>query len=371
MTANKIPALYVHVPFCASICSYCDFSRQVYRAETADRWLAAIEAELKARADGIRPETIYIGGGTPSCLPLPQLERLLSMLDPYAETVKEYTVECNPELRDKRVIECLASHRVNRISIGLQTADSSLLKTCGRRHDAADVKRLVDQFLACGISNISLDLMYGLPDQTMEQLEQSIAFALSCHPRHLSLYSLTIEPNSVFGKKGIQPADPDLEADMYERICSILKAHGYLHYEISNFALPGYESKHNTSTWEYRDFLGIGYGAWGMEDHYRYTHADTLRAYLEDPLYRNVTELTEKERMFEAVMMGLRLRSGISSKRFYDQFGIHLNACYPNTISALKARGLLAESDDRLFCTEQGWPVLNSLLVEFMEEAQL
>ena len=157
MTANKIPALYVHVPFCASICSYCDFSRQVYRAETADRWVAAIEAELKARADGIRPETIYIGGGTPSCLPLPQLERLLSMLDPYTETVKEYTVECNPELRDKRVIECLASHRVNRISIGLQTADSSLLKTCGRRHDTADVKRLVDQFSACGISNISLE----------------------------------------------------------------------------------------------------------------------------------------------------------------------------------------------------------------------
>lgn len=371
MTANSIPSLYVHVPFCASICSYCDFSRQVYRAETAERWLDAIERELQARADGLKPETIYIGGGTPSCLPLSQLERLLTLLDPYTGQVKEYTVECNPELRDKRVIECLASHRVNRISMGLQSADSSLLKTCGRRHDAADVKRLVDQFSACGISNISLDLMYGLPGQTMEQLEQSIAFALSSQPRHLSLYSLTIEPNSVFGKKGVQPCDADLEADMYECICSVLREHGYLHYEISNFALPGYESRHNTNTWEYRDFLGIGFGAWGMEDHCRYTHADTLRSYLEDPLYRNVTELTEQERMFEAVMMGLRLRSGLSLQRFSELFGTTPEACYPNTVCTLRERGLLAETDGRMFCTEQGWPLLNSLLVEFMEEAQL
>ena len=371
MTANNIPSLYVHVPFCASICSYCDFARQVYRAETADRWLDAIETELHVRADGLKPETIYIGGGTPSCLSLPQLDRLLALLDPYTEQVQEYTVECNPELQDMQILECLASHHVNRISMGLQTADSSLLKTCGRRHEATDVRRLVDQFSACGISNISLDLMYGLPDQTMKQLEDSVSFALSCNPKHLSLYSLTIEPNSVFGKTGVQPADMDLEADMYERICSILNDHGYLHYEISNFSLPGYESKHNTNTWKYRNFLGIGYGAWGMEDHCRYTHADTLRSYLEDPLYRDVTELTEKERMFEFMMMGLRLRHGISSDHFYELFHIRPEGVYPDTIRSLTARGLLEEAEGRLFCTKRGWPLLNSLLVEFMEEAQL
>ena len=371
MTGNNIPSLYVHVPFCASICSYCDFARQIYRAETADRWLDAVETELQVRADGLKPETIYIGGGTPSCLSLSQLERMLALLDPYTEEATEYTVECNPELQDKSIIECLASHRVNRISMGLQSADASLLKTCGRKHEAADVRRLVDQFSACGISNISLDLMYGLPDQTMKQLEESVIFALSCHPRHLSLYSLTIEPNSVFGKRGVQPCDADLEADMYERICAILKDRGYLHYEISNFALPGYESRHNTNTWKYRNFLGIGYGAWGMEDHFRYTHADTLRGYLEDPLYRNVTKLTEKERMFEFLMMGLRLRSGISLRRFQELFGTSPAASYPNTVRSLSERSLLAETGGQLFCTEQGWPFLNSLLVEFMEEAQL
>jgi len=371
MTESNIPSLYLHVPFCAAVCYYCDFARQVYQADACEQWLDAVEQELRETAVNPGLETVYIGGGTPSCLPLSQLERLLSMLGPYTGKVKEFTVECNPELYDTGIIECLAAHHVNRISIGLQSADKALLKTAGRRHDADDVKRLVDQFSACGISNISLDLMYGLPDQTMAQLEESIAFALSCSPAHLSLYSLTVEPNSVFGKKGIQQADPDLEADMYERICRILADAGYIHYEISNFAKPGFESVHNRNTWKYRSFYGIGYGAWGMDEHCRYTHADTLRAYCSDPLYRRITPLSEKERMFEAVMLGLRLREGIVPEEFSRMFGCELAACFPKTVSALQERGMLEVREDRIFCTDRGWPVLNSLLVEFMEEAQL
>ena len=371
MTANKISSLYVHVPFCAAFCYYCDFSRQIYRSDTADRWLDALEQEIRGTKIASDLETIYIGGGTPSCLNDEQTERLLCMLDPYAGTVREYTVECNPELNDENRIRCFARHGVNRISIGLQTSDSGLLKSVNRRHDADDAKRLVNQFFACGISNISLDLMYGLPGQTVEQLDDSISFALACQPKHLSLYSLTVEPGSVFGKNGVKQIDEDLEADMYEQICRTLERNGFMHYEVSNFALPGYESVHNTNVWHYDDFYGIGYGAWGKDSGGRYEHAASLKEYCRDPLYRNYTRLSRSEQMFEMLMMGLRLKSGISLPVFEQRYGISFADAFPKTAKSLFDRGLLAQADGYVFCTAEGWPLLNSLLVEFMEEAGL
>ena len=145
--------------------------------------------------------------------------------------------------------------------------------------------------------------MYGLPGQTVEQLDDSISFALACQPKHLSLYSLTVEPGSVFGKNGVKQIDEDLEADMYEQICRTLERNGFMHYEVSNFALPGYESVHNTNVWHYDDFYGIGYGAWGKDSGGRYEHAASLKEYCRDPLYRNYTRLSKSEQMFEMLMM--------------------------------------------------------------------
>ena len=371
MTENKCPSLYLHVPFCASFCYYCDFKRRIYQPETADRWLDAIETELRAADINTDLETIYIGGGTPSCLSCAQLNRLLDMLEPYAAGVKEFTVECNPETVTRETIDVLCAHHVNRISIGLQTAKPSLLKAVNRRHTADDVKRLVAQFRSCGISNISLDLMYGLPHQTMEDLNDSIAFAHSCSPNHLSLYSLTVEPGSVFGKTGVQPADPDLEADMYDLLCERLKALGYEHYEISNFARDGAYSMHNCCVWEYRDFYGIGFGACGKDAKGRYDHAESLPLYLDDPTQRIYTVLTKAEQMFETVMMGLRLKDGIDESRFYALYGRMIENVYPRTVESLCSAGLLQRQDGHLSCTDNGWPILNTILVQFMEEAEL
>ena len=371
MTANNISSLYLHVPFCAAFCHYCDFARQIYRTDAADRWLDAVEKELSGTPISSNLETIYIGGGTPSCLNAEQTERLLGLLDPYALTVREYTVECNPELNDEDRIRCFARHGVNRVSIGLQSSDRGLLRSVNRRHDAADVKRLVHQFFACGISNISLDLMYGLPGQTMEQLDDSISFALSCDPKHLSLYSLTVEPGSVFGRNGVKQIAEDLEADMYERICRMLEHNGFIHYEVSNFALPGYESVHNTNVWHYDDFYGIGYGAWGKDSGGRYEHSASLKEYCSDPLYRNYTRLSRNEQMFEMLMMGLRLQSGVPLSVFASRYGISFAEAFPKAAASLYGSGLLAEKDGYVFCTAEGWPLLNSVLVEFMEEAGL
>lgn len=369
MTAARF--LYLHVPFCASICYYCDFKRQMYRSDTADQWLDALEEELKHTKINTSLDTIYIGGGTPSCLSENQLDKLLTLLDPYKNEILEYTVELNPETVSEDKLNILCRHGVNRVSIGLQSGDEALLKKLNRHHTFDDVERLVHQIQACGISNISLDLMYSLPDQTMEILKQSTDQALSLHPSHLSLYSLTIEENSVFGKQGIEHLDEDTEADMYEWLCAYLQQHGYHHYEISNFALDGRASIHNTRVWEYEDFYGIGYGAWGKDETGRYEHATTLNQYLKDPLKKIYTPLTINEQMFETVMMGLRLRAGIDCRIFQKRFGKDLTAVYPASIQELIKQGLLECSEDHLFCTNKGFELLNSVLVRIMEETGL
>ncbi|MBR2677426.1 MAG: radical SAM family heme chaperone HemW [Solobacterium sp.] len=371
MTAAKIPSLYVHVPFCASICYYCDFFRQVYRKETADAWLNALEYELLHADINEGIETIYIGGGTPSSLSESQLDRLLSLLDPYKNKISEYTVEVNPETVTQAKIDLLLKHGVNRVSIGLQSHDAALLKKLNRNHSFENVSRLVNQFSACGISNISLDLMYSLPTQTMESLQRSTELAVSLNPSHLSLYSLTIEENSVFGKQGVRPLDEDTEADMYEWICSYLTDHGYDHYEISNFARDGKESLHNTRIWEYDDFYGFGCGASGKDEKGRYDHPGTLKQYLADPAARTYTYLSKEERMYETVMMGLRLSRGISRTRFRKMYGIDLTEVYPETIASLCREGMLILTEDRLFCSAHGFELLNTVLVRFMEEADL
>ena len=364
-------SLYVHVPFCASICYYCDFARQKYQEETADRWLNALETELHGRTVNPNLETIYIGGGTPSSLSETQLNRLLTLLDPYKKICREFTVELNPETVTETKLDLLCMHGVNRVSIGLQSGDEALLKKLNRHHTFADVKRLVHQISARGISNISLDLMYSLPFQTMEILKTSTDQALSLHPAHLSLYSLTIEENSVFGKQGVQHLDEDTEADMYEWLCSYLEQNGYHHYEISNFCLEGNESLHNTRVWEYEDFYGIGFGASGKDEQGRYEHPATLSQYLEHPLERIYTPLTAKERRYETVMMGLRLKRGISRQKFQDRYGIDLIDLYPESIRELVQMGLLEITETTLSCTEQGFELLNTILVRILEEAEL
>ena len=371
MTAARIPSLYVHVPFCASVCFYCDFFRQVYQEETADAWLDALEYELLHTEINDGLETIYIGGGTPSSLSESQLDRLLSLLDPYKNTISEYTVEVNPETLTQDKIDTLLMHGVNRVSIGLQSHDAALLKMMNRHHSFEDVSRLVNQFFACGLSNISLDLMYSLPNQTMESLQRSTELAVSLNPAHLSLYSLTIEENSVFGKQGVRPLDEDTEADMYEWICSYLSKHGYDHYEISNFARDGKESVHNTRIWEYEDFYGFGCGASGKDEKGRYDHPGTLKQYLKDPAARSYIYLTKEERMYESVMMGLRLSRGISRSRFEKRYGNDLTDVYPETIHSLCREGMLILTEDRLSCSTHGFELLNNVLVRFMEEAEL
>lgn len=364
-------ALYVHVPFCRKICAYCDFCHVLYQEEMAARWLKAIAEEAAGRLLTADLKTIYIGGGTPSALSCPQLDILLTMLDPFADKVSEYTVEVNPESLDEEKAACMVRHGVNRVSLGYQTNDTQLLHLMNRDAGLYDVERALTFLREAGITNISLDVLYSLPTQTMARLQEAVTAALMMEPTHLSLYSLTIEPHTVFAAKKLEPCSPDLEADMYEWIVERLSKAGFEQYELSNFARPGYASRHNCIYWEYGDFYGIGCGAAGKENDVRYEHTRDLRAYLQNPTALIKTHLSEAERMFETVMMGMRLRKGMNTVRFAKRYGRRIQDVYPRSLAFLMEHALIEpDVSSVLRATKRGYAILNSVLDVFLAEKE-
>lgn len=363
---TKPKHLYLHVPFCRTICSYCDFCHVGYQETVANQWLDAITVDIQNRHINENLVTIYIGGGTPTALSSSQLDQLLCLLDPYAHMVQEYTIEINPETFDEDKAKILQKHGVNRASIGFQTSDERLLQMMNRHHQLEDVAETMRLLRKYGIDNISLDLMYSLPTQTMETLEKSVKDAILLEPTHLSLYSLTIEPNTVFAKKGYDHLEDDIEADMYEWICKTLPKYGYQQYEISNFAKATMISQHNCAYWNYQDFYGIGCGASGLEGSIRYDISKKVREYIENPSIKDITNLTTEEQMFEAVMMGLRLKEGMHIELFEERFHTSVLEVYRTQIKKLCNEGKLILKGNRLRCSEEGFEILNSILLEFM-----
>ncbi len=359
--------LYVHVPFCAHICYYCDFAHRVYDENIAEEYIKAVQKELSFKNVRNDLKTIYIGGGTPTSLKEEQLDRFLALLDPYRSRTKEYTIEINPETLTEEKVNILVNHGINRVSIGFQSDQKELLNLMGRKSSPEDVYRSMQMLNAHGIFNISLDIMYSLPHQTMEDLQSAVKTALSYHPKHLSLYSLTIEENTVFGKKGYAHLDEDTEADMYEWIVSYLEGCGFHQYETSNFSIVGHESLHNTAYWDYEDFLGIGCGASGKEGHLRYDHSKDVMQYIHNPCMVDEIPLTDEDIYFESVMMGLRKRKGIPIERYSEQHGISLIDHYALAIQKNISLDLLEIQVGYLRCTDRGYEILNSILVDFMD----
>ena len=358
---KQIKHLYVHVPFCNNICFYCDFTRRIYDEKLVDKWLDYLKNEIRNNCFN-KFETIYIGGGTPSCLNNRQLERLLVLLNPYTDNVKEYTIEVNPESLDIDKTNLFKKYHVNRISMGVQSSDDNLLKMINRKHTFEDVRNSIELLKDNAFDNISVDLIYSLPDQSIDILNKTIDDILSLNVKHISLYSLTIEENSVFGKRGIKSLDEDIEADMYELIDKRLKENNYLHYEVSNFCLEGYESKHNMSYWNYEDFLGLSLGASGKIGSYRYTNTSSFDQYFEDINYKDEEVfLTKKDMMFENIMMSLRTIYGLNIDEFNKRYDCNLINDYSKGIN----NKYIVIEDGYLKCNNL--ELLNNILLDFMD----
>ena len=326
--------IYVHIPFCASRCSYCDFFSTLCLSESGEPYVNAVLAEAALRQSELQGEpirTLYLGGGTPSQLPLPLLSRLIiglwERLD--LEAVEEFTVEANPDDVTHEWCSAVSRLGVNRVSMGVQSFEDKILRLIGRRHTAQQAAEAVACLRAAGIDNISIDLIFGLPGQTPESWAASVRQAIDLKPQHISAYGLTYEEGTRLwhqrerGEVTEVPEEQCLE--MYHILVDMLQAAGYEHYEISNFAKPGYRSRHNSSYWNDTPYLGLGAAAHSYDGRVRRYNPHDLQQYISKIMAGEAAyeqeELTPWERYDERVMLGLRTADGVDADRLRQDFG--------------------------------------------------
>ena len=360
---KKPTSAYVHIPFCTQICYYCDFSKVFIKNQPVDSYLEHLLQEFHSY-DIQKLRTLYIGGGTPTALSASQLEVLLEGLTKNLDLsmLKEFTIEANPGDLDEDKIAVLKNSAVNRVSLGVQTFDDKMLKKIGRSHTEKDIYENIDRLKLAGFDNISIDLIYALPGQTMEQVKDNVAKAIALDIPHMSLYSLILENNTVFMnrmRRGKLPLPKEeLEAEMFEYIIAELERAGFVHYEISNFSKPGFESRHNLMYWDNAEYYGIGAGASGYVDGVRYKNHGPIRHYLkaveEGSARINEEHLSQREQMEEEMFLGLRKKSGVSMARFEEKFERSFQELYGDIVKDLIQQGLMQLEGDRVRMTKRG-----------------
>ena len=374
---TKPTSAYVHIPFCTQICYYCDFSKVFIKNQPVDSYLEHLIEEYNSY-DIKKLRTLYIGGGTPTALSASQLAFLLEKLTDKLDLsyLEELTIEANPGDLDQEKIAVLKDSPVNRVSLGVQTFNDRMLKQIGRSHLEKDIYENIANLKKAGFDNISIDLIYALPKQTMEDVKTNVAKAIALDIPHMSLYSLILENHTVFMnrmRRGKLPLPKEnLEAEMFDYIIAELGKAGFEHYEISNFSKPGFESRHNLMYWDNAEYYGIGAGASGYVDGVRYKNHGPIRHYLQAVEAGNarVQEevLTLKEKMEEEMFLGLRKKSGVSKKRFEEKFGLSFEDQYGSVVSELTEQGLLVPDRDIVRMTKQGLFLGDTVAEKFILE---
>ena len=373
----KPSSAYVHIPFCTQICYYCDFSKVFIKNQPVDAYLEHLIQETRSYEIG-KLRTLYIGGGTPTALSAQQLAYLLTELPKVMDLseVEEFTIEANPGDLDPDKIAVLKDSQVNRVSLGVQTFDNKMLKKIGRSHQEQDIYDNIRYLKQAGFDNISIDLIYALPGQTMDQVKENVAKAIDLDIPHMSLYSLILENHTVFMnrmRRGKLPLPKEeLEAEMFEYIIEELEKAGFEHYEISNFSKPGFESRHNLVYWDNAEYYGLGAGASGYVDGIRYKNHGPIRHYLEavEAGKARITEehLTLEEKMEEELFLGLRKKTGVSKARFEEKFGVSFDQRYGQVVASLTEQGLLVPDDKQVRMTKRGLFLGDTVAEKFILE---
>ena len=364
--------LYVHVPFCLKKCDYCDFVSYPDCYHLEDAYVDALLSEFRQYRGGV-VDTIYLGGGTPTSL---QTKSLVRILDGAFETFDvakgaEVTVECNPKTADEAKLYALLEHGANRLSIGVQSLENQVLQTIGRIHTAEDAIQCVQMAKQAGFFNISGDVMFGLPGQSIKSLKETLAQMTALPLTHISCYGLICEEETPLTRQieaGVLTLpDEDTEYDMYRTVVHHLKQDGFHQYEISNFAKAGMESRHNMKYWDCIEYFGCGAAAHSYFDGERYHNTEDLTEYIQNPGEKqDIMDIGLEDAVYEYMMLGLRKTKGVSKSRFRERFGMELTACFHDVIEKYKKNGLLQENGDYISFTEQGIYVSNTVLCEFM-----
>lgn len=377
MMNSNTAGVYLHTPFCLRKCRYCDFYSVSGALSQKDDYTTALCREIAAEGDCVRSlpvDSIYFGGGTPTLLGGENLIRILCAVRdrfPVCEDA-EITFEMNPATADLETLRALRAAGFNRVSLGVQSACDEELKALGRVHTAKEAMEAADLCRRAGFDELSMDVMYALPGQTIDSFDRTLTQVLSCAPTHLSAYGLIIEPGTPFyAERDTLPLPgDDAEADLYALCCERMKSAGFLHYEISNYALPGHMCRHNLRYWHRLPYYGFGPSAHSLRGHLRYENAADLPAYLKDPLSQRRTEeiLTPASEAREYVMLGLRLSEGISLAAYEKMAGKSLTAGREAFLSDCLRAGYITLDRDRLALTEKGFYLSNSLICGLLSE---
>lgn len=381
---NSQMGIYIHIPFCVQKCEYCDFLSFSSTPDLKKDYVRALLEEIKIMGSiyaGIHVSSLFIGGGTPTTLESHQLEEILSALRHsfYIKEGAEFSVECNPGTIDEKKAEVLRSGGANRISLGLQSADNRELKALGRIHTYETFLESYGLLRSKGFANINVDLMSALPWQKEEDWTETLNKIAKLRPEHISAYSLMVEEGTPLSRKirtekqkGIESLpDEECERNMYSKTREILAAFGYVQYEVSNFALPGFECIHNVSYWTRKNYLGIGLGASSLINEVRYKNTEDVEHYLKnsgrpDEIQTEKICLSENDQMSEYMFLGLRMTKGVSVKEFYQNFGKSFEEIYGDITVRMEKAGLVFRNGDWIALTLRGIDLSNMVMSSYL-----
>jgi oxygen-independent coproporphyrinogen III oxidase len=373
ITNQNISGLYVHIPFCTSKCAYCSFYSEPVSLHDTSRMIQAIKKELSL-ADASSVRTIYIGGGSPSCLPVIQLCDLVKTIKEKCPQTEEFTIECNPGQVNSDMLKQLHGLGVNRLSLGAQSFNAVELEVLGRTHNCEAIKKAVQMARQAGFENISIDLIFAICGSTLTTWQASLEKAIALNPEHISAYSLTLEKGTSLTEAIAQgkynAIDESTDREMYEQAIETLTEAGYEHYEISNFAKPGYECKHNMGYWQNLPYIGIGPAAASSSGSKRTQNFSDIKTYINaiesglSPVEETVS-ISETERICETAVLNLRTKNGIDIKRFMQETGKDPLLLFAEPVRIHHEQGLLNIENDRIFLTAKALPIADYVLCDF------
>ena len=358
-------SVYIHIPFCKSICSYCDFCKMLYHGPWVTNYLNALVSEINNYYNGEEIKTMYIGGGTPSALSIKDLNYLFEITKIFKLSDDcEYTFECNINDITEELLDILKNNRVNRLSIGIESFNKEKLEFMNRNHTFNDAEEKIKLARKKGFDNINVDLIYGIPGETLHDLRKDIDLLLKLKPDHISTYSLIVEDNTKIGISGVVPIKEELDASMYEEVCNTLDKKNYEHYEVSNFAKKGKESKHNINYWRNNEYYGFGLGAHGYIHGVRYENTRSLTKYIAGKYRLKEELLSKQDKMDNEIMLGLRLMEGINLKDFFIKYGINLKEAYD--LHEVMHEEELIYSDGYIYINPLYIYVMNEILIKII-----
>ena len=357
-----IKSCYIHIPFCEKICSYCDFCKMFYNDRIVDKYLDSLEEEIHILYNGEELDTLYIGGGTPSCLNIKQLERLFEILNVFEKSKNiEFTIECNFSNIDREKLELFKRFGVNRLSFGLETTSKKQLEFLERDENLDHTRNIIKLARDIGFNNINVDLMYALPEESIDDLKRDLDFIYSLNIEHVSCYSLIIEEHTKLGIKDVKNINEELDYEMYNVICDSMKNHGYKHYEISNFSKDGYHSKHNLVYWNNLEYYGFGMGASSYIDNRRCSNTRSINKYLNGNYLLEEEYLELEDLVYYEIMLNLRKSEGIDLDKLYSKYKVCIE------YQELVKLGLLEVNKNKLYIPEEKWYISNDIIIRLME----